>query len=149
MLLCLCFRSSQTWLFQTWLFAIFTRMRTFAPFYALLRSCDSFALICALLCSFAVRSFAVRSCSCVRPRLERLRLEAAELAVQTMVLVESLVVQISICGWQSFMGGQTTHTTPPVFFGRAAGQMGLHAKGVGRTRPDVIFSALLGYALYL
>ena len=41
-----------TWLFQTWLFAIFTRKRSFALFCALLRTC-----VCALLCSY-LRSFA-------------------------------------------------------------------------------------------
>ena len=61
-----------TRLFQTWLFAIFTRKRSFALFCALLRSfadlrLRSSALICALLCSFA--------CFCVRPRLERPCLE--------------------------------------------------------------------------
>ena len=39
------FLSSQTWLFQTWLFAIFTRMRSFVLSCALLRS---FALFCGL-----------------------------------------------------------------------------------------------------
>ena len=39
--------SSQTWLFQTWLFAIFTWKRSFALFCGLLRSCV--ALLCAHL----------------------------------------------------------------------------------------------------
>ena len=52
------FGSSQTWLFQTRLFAIFTRKRSFALFCALLRSFmdlrrRSFALISVLLCAFA------------------------------------------------------------------------------------------------
>ena len=63
----------------TWLFAIFTRKRSFALFCALLRSfalfiiktCGfAFALICALLRSFA--------CFCERPRLERPRMGTAE-----------------------------------------------------------------------
>ena len=66
------FGSSQTWLFQTWLFAIFTQERSFAlvaPFYALLHffadlRLRSFVLICAHFC--------------VRPRLERPRLEIAD-----------------------------------------------------------------------
>ena len=63
--------SSQTWLFQTWLFAFYAE----ALFRALLRSfadlrLRSFALICALLRAFA--------CFCVRPRLERQRLGTAE-----------------------------------------------------------------------
>ena len=41
--------SSQTWLFQTWLFAIFTRKRSFALLCAVLRTC-----VCALLRSFAL-----------------------------------------------------------------------------------------------
>ena len=58
--------SSKTLLFQTWLFALFTRMRSFALSCTLLRSfalfCErsfanlrlrSFALICALLRAFA------------------------------------------------------------------------------------------------
>ena len=53
--------SSQTWLFQTWLFVIFTWKRSFALFCALLRS---FALFCGLV---RLRSFA---CFCVRPRFK-------------------------------------------------------------------------------
>ena len=68
--------SSQTWLFQTWLFAFFTRklscLRSFAPFCALLRS-FAFVLIRTHLRS--LRSFA---CFCVRPRLERPDLGIAE-----------------------------------------------------------------------
>ena len=56
--------SSQTWLFQTWLFAFFTRKRSFALFWGL-----AFALFCAHLRSFAR--------FCVRPRLERPRLGTA------------------------------------------------------------------------
>ena len=67
-----------TWLFQTWLFAILrgsALLRSFAPFYALLRSfadlrLHSFAHICALLRAF--------TCFCVRLRLERPRLGTAE-----------------------------------------------------------------------
>ena len=67
--------SSQTWLFQTWLFAIFVQKRSVAPFCALLRSfadlrLHSFARIWALLRSIA--------CFCVPPRLERPRLGTAE-----------------------------------------------------------------------
>ena len=54
--------SSQTWLFQTWLFAIFTWKR-------------SFALFCALWRPFADLRLA---CFCIRPRLERPRLATAE-----------------------------------------------------------------------
>ena len=60
--------SSQSWSFQTWLFAIFTRKGSFAlfvPFCALLCSC-----VCALLRSFA--------CFCVQPRVERPRLGISE-----------------------------------------------------------------------
>ena len=57
--------SSQTWLFQTWLFALSTRKRSFALFCALLRSfalfCRlAFALICALLRAF-LRTTAFRT----------------------------------------------------------------------------------------
>ena len=79
------FGSSQTWLFQTWLFAISTRKRSFALFCALLRS---FAPFCALLRSFAdlrLRSFALIcallrafACFCERPRIERPRLGTAD-----------------------------------------------------------------------
>ena len=60
---------------QTWLFAIFTRKRSFALFCALLRSfvciCGlAFALICALLRAFV--------CFCERPCLERPRLGTAD-----------------------------------------------------------------------
>ena len=52
------FGSSQAWLFQAWLFGIFTRKCSFALFCALLRSsalfCGlAFALFCARLRSFA------------------------------------------------------------------------------------------------
>ena len=67
--------SSQTWLCQTWLFAVFTQKRSFALFCTLLRSfadlhSRSFALICTLLRAF--------TCFCVRPHLERPRLGTAE-----------------------------------------------------------------------
>ena len=67
--------SSQTWLFQTWLFVIFMWKRSFALCCALLHSfalfcAPAFALFCALLRAFA--------CFCVRPRLERPRLGTAE-----------------------------------------------------------------------
>ena len=70
-------RHCQTWLFQTWLLAIFcallrsfcTYLRSFADLIRL----RSFALICTLLCAFA--------CFCVRPRLERPRLGTAEIQI--------------------------------------------------------------------
>ena len=44
--------SSQTWLFQTLLFAIFTWKRSFAPFCALLRSFADLRLrSCAFICA--------------------------------------------------------------------------------------------------
>ena len=57
-----CLRSSQTCFFRTWLFAMFTRKRSFALFCTLLRSLAlfcrlTFALVCAHLRSF--------SCTCV------------------------------------------------------------------------------------
>ena len=59
--------SSQTWWFQTWLFANFTRKLSFAPFCAILRSCAdlrlrSFPRICTHLHSI--------ECLCVQPALE-------------------------------------------------------------------------------
>ena len=63
--------SSQTWLFQTWSFAIFTWKRSFALFCALLRSFCSLSrsCVCSLLrscvCSL-LRSFA-RICVFLRP----------------------------------------------------------------------------------
>ena len=59
--LALIFGSSQTWLFLTWMFAIFMRRRSFALCCAILRSfapfcrlARSFALCCAILRSFAL-----------------------------------------------------------------------------------------------
>ena len=67
--------SSQIWLFQTWLFAIFTQKRSFALFCTLLRS---FALFCALLYALICALLRTFACFCVRPRLERPRLGTIE-----------------------------------------------------------------------
>ena len=62
--------SQQTWLLQSWLFAIFTRKRSFALLCDLLRSFVFFFV------NLRLRSFAR---FCVRPRLERPRLERPHL----------------------------------------------------------------------
>ena len=69
--------SSQTWLFQTWLFAIFTRKWRKPLFCALLQTC-----VCAHLRLFAW--------FCVRPRLERLRLGTAEIPEGNLFPVTAL-----------------------------------------------------------
>ena len=72
--------SSQTWLFQTWLFAIFMLKRSlkFTLFCAFLRS---FALFCGL--SFALICVLLRAtaCFCERLRLERPRLGTPEITL--------------------------------------------------------------------
>ena len=87
------FGSSQTWLFQTWLFAIFTRKHSFALFpfsccvLLFLRSFVSFSSLVFVL--MRLRSFLS---SCVQPRLERLYLGTSG-ACTTVYILSSLTVR--------------------------------------------------------
>ena len=62
-------------MFQTWSFSIFTRMRSFALFCALLHP---FVLFCALVRTSVHALLRAFACFCVRPRLERPHLGNAE-----------------------------------------------------------------------